>query len=106
MATIQSIQTRLTGVEQRNQTISDDGTVMNSSITNPLDCTDLTVTASGIPISENDDLMLKANDLIHSLGADVSSNVQVIGVMRLQSRFNNRPGPVKISFRNREEKKY
>lgn len=30
--------------------VSDEGTVMNPSITNPLDCTVLTVTASGIPI--------------------------------------------------------
>lgn len=104
MTTIQSIQTRLSGVEQRNQTVSDDGTVMNTSITNPLDCTDLTVTASGIPISENDDLMQKANDVINSLGTDVSSNVQVIAVTRLPNRFNNRPGLVKISFRNKEEK--
>lgn len=106
MTTIQSIQTRLSGVEQRNQTVSDDGTVtvMNTSITNPLDCTDLTVTASGIPISENNDLMQKANDVINSLWTDVSSNVQVIAVTRLPSRFNNRPGLVKISFRNKEEK--
>lgn len=104
MTTIQSIQTRLSGVEQRNQTVSDDGTVMNTSITNPLDCTDLTDTASGIPISENNDLMQKANDVINSLGTDVSSNVQVIAVTRLPSRFNNRPGLVKISFRNKEEK--
>lgn len=103
MTTIQSIQTRLSGVEQRNQTVSDDGTVMNTSITNPLDCTDLTVTASGIPISENNDLQ-KANDVINSLGTDVLSNVQVIAVTRLPSRFNNRPGLVIISFRNKKEK--
>lgn len=97
MTTIHSIQTRLTGVEQRNQTVNGDGTVMNSSITNPLD---LTVTASGNPISENDDLMQNANDLIHSLGTNVPSNVQVIAATRLPSRFINRPGLIKLSFRN------
>lgn len=92
--------TRLSGVGQRIQTVSEDGTVMNSSITNPLDCTNLTVRA----ISENNDLRQNANDLIQSLGADVASNVQVIAVTRLRSRFNNRPDLLKISFWNREEK--
>lgn len=86
--------TRLSGVGQRIQTVSEDGTVMNSSITNPLDCTNLTVRA----ISENNDLRQNANDLIQSLGADVASNVQVIAVTRLRSRFNNRPDLLKISF--------
>lgn len=77
---------------------------MHTRIKNPLDCTDQTVTSSGISISENADLMQKANGLINSLGTDVSSNVQVIAVTRLPSRFNNCPGLEKICFRNKEEK--
>lgn len=67
MATIHSIQLRLDGVEQCTQTVSDNGTIRKSSITNPQS----TITASGIPISDDEDLLLKANELIRTLGEEV-----------------------------------
>lgn len=91
-------------VEQCTQTVSDNGSIRNLSITNPLNCTNLTAMARGIPLLEVEDLLYKSNELIRALGEDVSLNVHVIAATRLPSKLNNRRGLVKISFRNKEEK--
>lgn len=112
LITIQSMQTRLDDLEQRQvnthaTTVTDSGNgnfIMPVAQVNPLDNVDLTITASGIKVTESENLVTKANDLIRSLGEDVSSNVQVTAATRLPTRFNDRPGIVKISFRSTEEK--
>ena len=48
--------------------------------------------------------MDKARDLIKALGDDVYSSVKISGACRLESRIENKPGLVKISFNNRAEK--
>ncbi|CAC5405643.1 unnamed protein product [Mytilus coruscus] len=73
---------------------------------NHLDNLDITITAGGLPFSEDENLIEKANDLIRALGEDVSDNVIVTTAARLPSRFSDRPAIVKISFRNLDEKKF
>lgn len=70
MTTIQSLELRLVSIEHCTKTVTNNDTIRNSSITNPFDCTDLRVTASGIPISEDGSLLHKANELIRALGEE------------------------------------
>ncbi|CAG2189828.1 unnamed protein product [Mytilus edulis] len=109
LISVQSIQSRLDGIEEHNNTHSaDNGNGVLNSVDNlhinPLDNPEITITASGIPVTEGEDLMSKAENLISALGEDVFSNVNVIAATRLTNRFNDRPGIVKISFRNTAEK--
>ncbi|CAC5412945.1 unnamed protein product [Mytilus coruscus] len=70
---------------------------------NPLDNNEITITASGIPVTEHENLIQKAESLISALGDEVTQNVRVTGAVRLPTRSTNRPGIVKI-FRNTHEK--
>ncbi|CAC5360994.1 unnamed protein product [Mytilus coruscus] len=108
LTTVQSIQRRLDDVEQQNPILNDNGTAVHENRPgrkyNPLDNTDITVTVSGIPFSDGEDLMEKANDMILALGDSVADSVRISAATRLPSRFNDKPGIVKISFQNTDEK--
>lgn len=108
---IQSLQGRLDTVESsrtpdnRNDS---NGTGNHSSVRrsngyNP-DDPDVAITASGIPFTEGENLLQKAESLINALGEEVSFNVCVTKAARLPTRFHNRPALVKISFQNVDEK--
>lgn len=60
--------------------------------------------ASAIPFEDGENLLEIASDIVRELGNDVLSSVKITGVKRLRSRFHNRPGLVKISFQNVEQK--
>ncbi|CAG2219113.1 unnamed protein product [Mytilus edulis] len=108
LTTVQSIQRRLDDVEQQNPILNDNGTAIQENRPgrkyNPLDNTDITVTVSGIPFSDGEDLMEKAHDMILALGDSAADSVRISAAARLPSRFNDKPGIVKISFQNTEEK--
>ncbi|CAG2193350.1 unnamed protein product [Mytilus edulis] len=104
--TDQSIQTRLDSLEQDTSSKNSVPLLSNSlyQTQNPLDNPDITITASGLPFSDDENIVEKANDLIRALGEDVSDNVNVTAAARLPSRFSDRPAIVKISFSNLDEK--
>lgn len=114
MTTVQSMQTRIESLETNSsghngnnstQDLNDDrldGHIMRHG--NPLDDPELTITASGIPYQEGENLVQKAEDIMRSLGETVSSSVKVTAAVRLPNRWNEKPGFVKISFRNIKEK--
>ncbi|CAG2204170.1 unnamed protein product [Mytilus edulis] len=109
--TIQSIQSRIDNVEEQGKQINshlvnsnDNGILSTVQPLNPLDNNEITITASGIPVTEDENLIQKAESLISALGDEVTQNVRVTGAVRLPTRSTNRPGIVKISFRNTHEK--
>ena len=101
LTTVQSIQARVDDLETRtgNGTVSRDREVRN-----PLDDIDLTIVASGLPFIDGEDLIQTAKTLIAELGEEVSQNVHITAATRLPSRLRDKPGLVKISFRNVDEK--
>ena len=101
LTTVQSIQARVDDLETRtgNGTVSRDREVRN-----PLDDIDLTIVASGLPFIDGEDLIQTATTLIAELGEEVSQNVHITAATRLPSRLRDKPGLVKISFRNVDEK--
>lgn len=101
LTTVQSIQARVDDLETRtgNGTVSRDREVRN-----PLDDIDLTIVASGLPFIDGEDLIQTARTLIAELGEEVSQNVHITAATRLPSRLRDKPGLVKISFRNVDEK--
>ena len=101
LTTVQSIQARVDDLETRtgNGTFSRDREVRN-----PLDDIDLTIVASGLPFIDGEDLIQTARTLIAELGEEVSQNVHITAATRLLSRLRDKPGLVKISFRNVDEK--
>jgi hypothetical protein len=114
LTTIQSILTHLDSLEQNRTEVStsqandngnrNDSTFPTAIQHNPLDDPGVTIIASGIPVTEVEDIKQKAEDLIRALGDDVSSEVHITAVTRLPTRYNNRLGTVKISLRNTGEK--
>lgn len=101
LTTVQSIQARVDDLETRtgNGTVSRDREVRN-----PLDDIDLTIVASGLPFIDGEDLIQTARTLIAEFGEEVSQNVHITAATRLPSRLRDKPGLVKISFRNVDEK--
>lgn len=106
LLTVQSMQDRINNLEQNPTPMNIDNTNdMNIQLQrNPLDNPELTITASGIPFSDTEDIMKKATDLISALGEEVRAAVRVVSASRLPSKIENKPGLVKISFRNTAEK--
>ena len=116
LISIQSIENRLSSVENvcaEGGGISSDAMDhtgyqprdgLNSRFREPLDNPDLTVIATNIPFSIGENLSRKVTDLIHALGEEVSDRVTITGVRRLPAKYRNKPGLVKISFRNLDEK--
>ncbi|VDI44280.1 Hypothetical predicted protein [Mytilus galloprovincialis] len=104
LITVQSLQTRLEGIEEHNNTQSAFNGIGVLNPVNPLDNPEITITASGIPVTESEDLLYKTENLIRALGEDVFSYVHVTAATRLPNRFDDRPGIVKFSLRNKDEK--
>lgn len=102
--TMQSVQTRLTTLEERGDSTGPSRPTEERSMEDYLNDPDVCITASGIPKTNGEDLMKKANDLICALGDNVSSRVLITGVTRLRNNFNDRPPLIKVSFRNTNEK--
>lgn len=107
--TVKSIQSRVDSLEQSSQSANarlenDSNESPEVQMQRPLDNHDLTITASGIPTTPSEDLILKAENLIRALGDDVARSVSITDATRLPTRFAERPGIVKISFRSAEEK--
>ncbi|CAC5397947.1 unnamed protein product [Mytilus coruscus] len=105
-----SIQSRIDNVEEQGKQInshlvnSNDNCILSTvQPLNPLDNNEITITASGIPVTEHENLIQKAESLISALGDEVTQNVRVTGAVRLPTRSTNRPRIVKISFRNTHE---
>ena len=71
---------------------------------NPLDNNDITVIIKDMPTTPREDLLMKARELISALGNEVSSNVKVIAASRLPARFQNKPGLVKVSLADVDQK--
>ena len=71
---------------------------------NPLDNNGITVIAKGLPFIDGEDLLTTARELIETMGEDVYSRVNVVAASRLRARYRNKPGLVKISLANLEQK--
>lgn len=105
LTTVQSIQARVDDLETRTVQNEGNGTVSHDrEERNPLDDNDLTIVASGLPFVDGEDLIQTARTLIAELGEEVSQNVHITAATRLPSRLRDKPGLVKISFRNADEK--
>ena len=68
------------------------------------DDTEMSVIVSGLPYIHGEDLMQKAQDLVNALGNDVTHNVNITNTVRYRTRYLDRPGPVKVTFRTVQEK--
>jgi len=108
LSTVQSIQQKVDTVEKTweslsSNTVSDHPRPSNGG-GNPLNDPDLTIIANGLHMSDNENILDKAQLLIAALGVEVSNDVTVTGAIRLPARFDNSPALVKISFRSLDEK--
>ena len=78
--TVKSIQSRVEGLEQNRQSATAGVDKTNTSesfykeMQSLLDNLNLTITASGIPISTSEDLIGKAENLIEALVDDIANN--------------------------------
>ncbi|KAJ8313165.1 LOW QUALITY PROTEIN: hypothetical protein KUTeg_009281, partial [Tegillarca granosa] len=93
------MQCRVNNLEQQINQAENNGSVSNTQLSsgqnrNPLDDQDVTIIASGIPMSEPDNLLQKALDLKSALGNEVSSRVNITKIINT----------MKISFQSRYEK--
>ena len=97
------MQARIDGLEQHSGDLNTNtnGTEIGNTHYND---SEVSVTASGILESEDENLMEKVNALIQALGEDVYSNTHITKVTRIPSKIPNRPGIVRISFRDPVEK--
>ena len=102
-------------IDQVEQNVNTDGDVFNDernngagwprdTFRNPLDNNDITVIIKDMPVTPEEDLLMKARELVSALGEDVSMNVRVIAASRLPARYHNKPGLVKVSFADRNQK--
>ena len=102
-------------IEQAEQNVNPDRDVFNDerdngagwargTFANPLDNNDITVVIKDLPVTPEEDLLMKARELISALGEEVSFNVSVIAASRLPSRYHNKPGLVKISLADNDQK--
>ena len=95
-------------LQSRMENVEINGTVIASgcthNIADPLSDPHLTRTASGLSFSEGESILEKGHVLIKANGEDLFSSVNITDACRLPIRFQNRPGFIKICFRNRQEK--
>ena len=106
MNTLKSVQSRLETVEQSGSNMDHgDGGVPGGGYngTGSHD-NDLTIIASGLSYTADENLYQKVDNLLLALGEDVHSQLHVSAVSRLSSRVAGRPGIVKISFQTVNEK--
>jgi uncharacterized protein YoxC len=108
LTSVQSLEARLSSLEQAKITVQSSSGTSNFKTAipklNPLNDPDLTVIASGLQYEDGEDILAKAKLLISALGDEVNNSVSVEAAKRLPSRFPNKPGWVKISFRSLQEK--
>ncbi|KAK6181791.1 hypothetical protein SNE40_009576 [Patella caerulea] len=70
----------------------------------PTEDNDLTVVLFGVKFEESENILEKAHSIIQALGEHVFKNVDITEVIRMKSRLNTKPGIVKISFVNTEQR--
>ena len=110
ISSVQSLQGRVSDIEimQDNGTMNADlsnGTAFHRrGQLNPLNDPEVTVIASGLQFTDDENILSKASELIGAIGGDVAENVLVTAAARLPSKFRNKPGLVKISFGTVDEK--
>ena len=105
VSSVQSMVTRMDSLERKvSASVTSSGSSNGTGPGGGLSDTDVCITASGIPVRDGEDLLEVADSLLQALGPEVHQNVLVTGATRLKTRFNNRPGLVKISFQNVDEK--
>ena len=107
LITVQSLQSRVHGIENVTKDITLGNIALYQGVSQQSaknDNSDLMVFVTGLHFSKNEDMVQKARDLMLALGEDVSSYVSITAASRLPSRVPNRPGPVKITFNNTDEK--
>ena len=117
LTTVQSLQKRISDIEVTDRTgihvnganpnngdQSTDGQDQRPYTPRHTDDSDISVVVSGVKSEQGENLMQKAQCLIDSLSNDVSSKVTITKAIRFKSRIEDRPGLVKTTFRNLDEK--
>lgn len=70
----------------------------------PLNDNEITVIVKNVPYSDDEDITEKANNIINSIGEDISNNVKIVAAARLRKRFRDKPALIKVSFENSDQK--
>lgn len=115
LSTMECMQSRLCNLEQQSVPMDVPGTSDNGNGNgagqrqpiikgDPINDPNLTIMVYDLRYSEGENLEQKVNEILQALGDQVSNNVLVTAVKRLPSRIPNRPGLVKISLQNIDEK--
>lgn len=123
LITIQSLQSRMNALEQtehlaaagqiQDSTETNNGTEANQQAMGQnriryrpglLDDSDISVMVFGLPEFEGEEIIQNAQAIINALSNDVKSRVTIRSATRFRTRFDNRPGPVKITLSNVHEK--
>jgi len=106
LTTIQLMQSRLDTLEQQRSILQENVLPDQSTANhgNPLHDPNRSLTASGIQVTVNENLIQKAQELVNSLGEEVKSQVTVTDAIRLNSRFNDRPPILKFSVGSLDQK--
>ncbi|KAH3793298.1 hypothetical protein DPMN_146805 [Dreissena polymorpha] len=86
------MQSRLDTLEQQRSTLQENVLPDQSTANHghPLHDPNRSLTASGIQVTVNENLIQKAQELVNSLGEEVKSQVTVSDAIRLHLRFNDR----------------
>ncbi|VDI73917.1 Hypothetical predicted protein [Mytilus galloprovincialis] len=71
---------------------------------NPLNNNEVTVIVKNLPHTDEENLTDKMNEVICKLGEDVSSSVKIAAITRLKQRIPSKPGLVKVSLQNAQQK--
>lgn len=90
-----------TQADSINPTINDRNS--NTQV-NPLSNDAVTVIVKNLQFAENENLIAIMNDIIHKLGQSVAKEVKIAAVTRLNPRFHGKPGLVKMSLENTDQK--
>ncbi|KAK6173115.1 hypothetical protein SNE40_016634 [Patella caerulea] len=93
--TVDDLQAKMSTLECR---------VATSNHVNPLDNNDVTVVVFGLKFDDGEQIQQKAQQLINSLGHEITNSVTIQAASRLRPRKPNQNGLVKISFDSKEER--
>ena len=96
---IESVARRVEKIE-RTQADRSIHTADNVNTENILSDPDLTIIATNVKFEHDEDILVKARELVNHLDVDAD----VVAATRLKSRIVNKPGLVKISFSSVDEK--
>ena len=94
---ISELDRRLASVEKKGF----DGAVATKGVNSP----DLTVVAYGVNQSSTESAFETATSLINELGQYTVSRVKIIDALRMNNKYSEKPGLLKIAFENLEQKK-